>query len=260
MTGAPPRRGSGLPDVPDFGGAHAGHNNARITEILRWARDGRQSWLLAFFERRLAGSHAHDPQSELIAALSEAQLAASHEGLVLCCAAGRILYLNDAAKQILTTRRWLVEHEERLAGTTVAIDALLRRAMAAAFATSGSGVSTRLRIDAPANGEALLLRIAPLRLPDWNSAATPFVTVHLLRDDDAPLLDEANLIDWYRLSQAEARLAVAFATGISLADYAAAQGVTINTVRTLFARLKSKLDAVDQAAVVRKVLRVAMPQ
>jgi len=58
------------------------------------------------------------------------------------------------------------------------------------------------------------------------------------------------------LAPAEARLAVSLAEGRSLAEYAAARRVSINTVRTHLARLKSKLDCNTQAGVVRRVFEL----
>ena len=58
------------------------------------------------------------------------------------------------------------------------------------------------------------------------------------------------------LGPAEARLAVAIAEGFSLAEHAARTGVSINTVRTHLARLRSKLDCRTQAEVVRRVFQL----
>jgi DNA-binding CsgD family transcriptional regulator len=257
MTMGRSRRGPGLPDVPDFGGGLARLQDRRITEILTWARDNRQSWLLEFFDRRLNGAMAPDPQAELVAALTESQLAASSEGVVLTCDTGRILFLNHRARDILAKGAWLLIQDGHLKGASPKLDAALRRAIAATIRRGDDDSATRLRLEARSDGEPLLLRLASLRLPDSGTAMVPFVTIHIVRDDIAPALDEQSLIGWYALSPSEARLAIAFANGATLADYAASHGVTINTVRTLFSRLKAKMGAADQAAVVRKVLLAA---
>lgn len=250
-------RGPGLPDVPDFGGDLTNLQDRRVTEILTWARDNRQSWLLEFFDRRLSGASAPDPQAQLVAAMTESQLAASSEGVMLTCDNGRVLFVNHRAREILAAGRWILLHDGHLKGAAPKLDAALYRAITATTRNSDSDAETRLRLEARSDGEPLLLRLAPLRLPDSGTAVVPFVTIHMVRDDIASALDEQSLIGWYALSPSEARLAIAFANGATLADYAAAQGVTINTVRTLFARLKTKLGAADQAAVVRKVLLAA---
>jgi DNA-binding CsgD family transcriptional regulator len=248
------RRGPGLPNVPDFSGELTNLQDRRVTEILTWARDNRQSWLLEFFDRRLSGAVAPDPQAQLVAAMTESQLSASSEGVILTCNSGRVLFVNHRASEALETGRWLLMQDGHLKGATPKLDAALRRAIAATIRHDGGANTMRLRLEARSDGEPLLLRLAPLRLPDSGTAAVPFVTIHMVRDDIAPALDEQSLIGWYALSPSEARLAIAFANGATLADYAASHDVTINTVRTLFARLKTKLGAADQAAVVRKVL------
>jgi epsilon-lactone hydrolase len=257
MTEKRSRRGLGLPDVPDFSGPLSGMQDQRVTEILRWAQGTRQTWLFDFFERRLAGATTPDPQAELVAAMTEAHLAAAHEALLLTCEAGQILFANNLARDILAERRWLVEHDGRLKGANSASSAALRQALGAIAAPKVKGDNIRLRLDSSDDGPALLLRLAPLRVGHSDTHPRPFVTLHMLRDDADLTLDAQSLIGWYGLSHAEARLAIAFANGAALADYAAEQGVTINTVRTLFARLKTKLGAADQAAVVRKVLLAA---
>ena len=228
-----------------------------MTEILTWARDNRQSWLLEFFDRRLSGASAPNPQAELVAAMTENQLAAAADGVVLTCDNGRVLFINHRARDILAASRWILLQDGHLKGATPKLDAALYRAITATTRNSDSDGETRLRLEARSDGEPLLLRLTPLRLPDSGTAAVPFVTIHMVRDDIAPALDEASLIGWYALTRAEAQLAIAFTNGTTLADYAASHGVTINTVRTLFARLKTKLGAADQAAVVRKVLLAA---
>lgn len=257
MTARRSRRGPGLPGVPDFGGDLSRIQDRRVTEILSWARDNRQSWLLEFFDHRLAGATSPDPRAELVAAMTEAQLTAAHEALLLLCEAGRILFANQIAQSTLAERRWLVDHEGQLRGATPTIQVNFRRAIVAATGRSAADEAIHLRLIAPDDGEALLLRLAPLRLPGSATIARPFLTLHMLRDDAVPALDLASLTGWYGLSQAEARLAIAFANGTALGDYATENSITINTVRTLFARLKTKLGAADQAAVVRKVLRIA---
>lgn len=57
----------------------------------------------------------------------------------------------------------------------------------------------------------------------------------------------------YGLTPAEAEVALAIASGARLGEIAARRGVSLNTVRTLSARLRSKLNAHSQADVVRAV-------
>lgn len=257
MTVRRPGREKGLSDVPDFGGAMTGLHHNRVTQILRWARDNRQSWLLEFFDRRLAGADPRNPQTELVAALTEHRLTAANEGLVIACDGGRILFVNSMATELIASAAWLVEQDGHLKGATPTLDAKLHSAVTAALSAQEGDPPTWLRLEARRTGELLLLSLNRLQMADTDGTRPPFVTIYMLHEAASPELDEASLICWYGLSASEARLAVAFASGVTLAAYADSHGVTINTVRTLFARLKSKMGATDQAAVVRKVLLAA---
>lgn len=234
----------------------------RLADILAWAERHDQSWLTRFFRSRLAEGSRHDPRAEVVAAMLEARSGVSAEGLVLADTERSILFANSPARQLFALGRWLAVDEGRLRAIVPEWDHQLLAAMRAAAGdlrtmSAASRPATCLRLTSGDDGDALLIRLGTCPMPDTIANASPFVTMVLLRDDALIDLDGGNLIDCYGLSPAEARLAVAFANGHSLTDHARANRVSINTVRTQFAQIKVKLAAADQAAVVRKVLRVA---
>lgn len=233
----------------------------RVPQILDWADREEQAWLVRMFRERLANLGGQEPQLALVAALAGAQGRAAPDGLVITCDALAIIFADDKAKEILAHGDWLTLQDDRLGGATPDSLASLEATIAAVIARSQrgeAGVRVLLRLESKANGAQLFISATPLSLPEAQAAAMPFVVLRLLPDTQELGFDEACLIEWYRLTAAEARLAAAFAGGVSLADYARRHKLSINTVRTLFARLKVKLDAEDQGAVVRKVIVAAL--
>lgn len=224
----------------------------RVPELLDWAARTERTWLTDFFHTRLASLAAQEPREALIAAMAEAQGEYAPSGLILTCDTLALIFVDKKAREILGDGRWLIESEERLAGSFSDAQSRLEAGVSEALASVDSAVS--FRIEEPEEGNPLLVRAQAFLMPGSVESATPFVILRLLPDQPELPLDENCLIEWYGLTNAEAKLAVAFAGGEALAAYADRNGVSINTVRTLFSRLKTKLDAPDQAAVVRIVL------
>lgn len=230
--------------------------SSRIDAILDWTRRNEQSWLSAFVDQRLASGNIPDPRVAIVAAMAEAKEGGAGDGVVLVGGSGDVMFVDQAARELLDRRVWLEDKDGVLTGVVPAFDNGLR-ALIEEVLQLGRGERC-LRLDALGSGLPLFVRAGLLRLPEAGQQAAPFVILHL-RPEEAPLdLDQQCLGAWYGMTDAEARLAVAFASGMSLAEYGEVNAVSINTVRTLFARLKAKLDAPDQAAVVRKVLIAAL--
>ena len=62
------------------------------------------------------------------------------------------------------------------------------------------------------------------------------------------------LRDAFGLTPAEARLAIALAQGVRLADHAESVGISLNTVKTLLSRVFRKTETARQAELVRLLL------
>nr|WP_255720635.1 LuxR C-terminal-related transcriptional regulator [Acuticoccus kalidii] len=95
----------------------------------------------------------------------------------------------------------------------------------------------------------LIVTIA--RVPDNDSPIRLLVRV---REEAGPTLpDEKELQDQFSLTNAEARLAIALASGQSLRDYADVTGLTAHTVRSYMARVREKMKVHRQVDVVRLI-------
>lgn len=238
------------------------HMEKRIEEMFAWAKDHGPDWVWAFIEKRLDhGAVLTQEQIEhdwLAALFSDGPVPT-----LLLTASRYVLHANRAAYHELDAGGILARRSGRLVGASVALDKMLSEILRVPFRLSTSSSArpdeavVRGRLAAE-GGQALLLRGVRMDLADTDAIAPPVMMVRLIRDPaPVPEIDTLDLRVWFGLSPKEAELAAAFAGGVALADYARHANVSMATVRSQFAQIKSKLQAADQAAVVRKVLSAA---
>ena len=169
---------------------------------------------------------------------------------------GRILEANDRARDILLKRDGLRDEEGVLAAEIQGEDAELQRLLAHAlplYGVQGAGGSmkiTRRKARAP-----LVLEIHPVRkmgtdYRGWQVGALVLVVDPAARPRVDPDLAAAVL----GLTPTESRVAVALATGQTVAGIAAAPGCAESTVKTHLKRVYRKLGIRKQTELVRRVL------
>lgn len=96
--------------------------------------------------------------------------------------------------------------------------------------------------------------VAPVRM-DTLAGDSPAVAVVYLRGDRTSSADRhEQLVDLFALTPSEARLAWAMAQGQSIADAAAAQGLTVETARNYSKKIYAKTGASGQVDLVRHIL------
>lgn len=236
------------------------HMQQRIEEMFAWSKEHGPDWAWSFIEQRL--EHGALITQEQIEREWLARLFTdSGQATLLLTASRYVVHANRAAHNYLENGPYLRRRAGRLVGASRQVDDLLGDVLRLPFLPElerdALGVASLARIDIN-DGEVLLLRCHRLDAFEPGSPAPPVAVLRLLPDEALEIqIDAGELAVWYGLSPREAALAVRFAKGTSLADYAAEEGVSMATVRTQFAHLKGKLGAVDQAGVVRKVLSVA---
>jgi DNA-binding CsgD family transcriptional regulator len=76
---------------------------------------------------------------------------------------------------------------------------------------------------------------------------------------ETPVLEIDRVAQWFGLTPAEARLAVALAAGDTLSDYAALRAVSLNAVRFLLKGIFRKTGAASQAQLVAQLARLPAP-
>jgi DNA-binding CsgD family transcriptional regulator len=113
-----------------------------------------------------------------------------------------------------------------------------------------------LAVPKPSGGRALhLLAMPAMTSMEENFAAflsgKPSVLVMVSDPDQQSALPEDRLQAIFGLTPAEARLAAALASGMSVSDYAPQAGVTENTVRWTLKQVQAKTDCRRQADLVR---------
>ncbi|WP_262696456.1 helix-turn-helix transcriptional regulator [Kordiimonas aquimaris] len=165
----------------------------------------------------------------------------------------QLLFSNKAAMKTLQYQTDLYLEKGYLRGTSAEYDKLFKqkiRKICKANAASTKPHQT-LMLNRANDERGIFASIESIQLLDGKSAIAA-----LFFQDPAnlPNINTERLRGWYGLSKREAALATAFAQGMSLKDYAHTHGVSITTVRTQFAQVKTKMSAASQADVVRLTL------
>jgi len=236
------------------------HMEKRIDEMFAWSKDHGPDWVWTFIEKRIEhgalATQEHIEREWLGSLFSQ-----SLQPTLLLTASRYVVHTNRAALNYLENGPYLRRRGGRLVGISSEVELVLNEVLKEPFrpahAREMENTASLGRIEV-ADQRALFLRCHRLDAYGANAVAPPVAVLRLMEESDQDvLIDKACLVHWYGLSPREAMLASAFANGTSLTDYAAQERVSMATVRTQFAQIKSKLDARDQASVVRKVLSVA---
>jgi len=169
---------------------------------------------------------------------------------------GRIVDTNDLAREILLKCDGLSDTRGTLVAGSKKENEELRRLLAHALPRSGvhgAGGSmriTRRKVQAP-----LVLEVHPVRQMGMDDVALQVRAMVLVRDPAArPLVDPVLVARLLRLTPAEGRVAVAVATGQTLAGAANALGCAESTVRTHLKRVYRKQGLRKRSELVRRIL------
>src|SRR4051812_24159267 len=165
---------------------------------------------------------------------SSVGLLESFQGAALICDdCARLLTANGAARRLIEASDGIVLSGARLAATNPAQTQRLREAIAfAALATDSSGKpGMRMRLQRRRGRLALSLRLVPVGQLGSAIGDPRSVAMFITEPDAASPIDRAALTEAYGLAPREAELACMLASGASLADIAAATGLTVGTLR-----------------------------
>ncbi len=237
------------------------HMEPRIDAIFEWAREQGPSWIWPMIARRVEGG-ALVTQEQVEREWLRALFDREPVPMFVMSASRHVILANRRGAEFLEAPGPLALSGGRLvasAGPGSTEDAALDKVMAGLFAPAGEtddrgSRTAACRLDRA--GATCIVQCHRLHAPDDDAAAPPVVLARIVTAT-TPQPDPAILRMSYGLSEREADLAAAFAGGTTLEDYRAANGLSMATVRTHFARLKSKLGARDQADVVRLCLTAA---
>ncbi len=232
------------------------HTRDRVDQIFEWSRAHGPEWVWPFIQRRLKHG-ALVTQDQVERDWLTILFTQGSDAMLLLSASRHVLLSNKKALNLLAKQTPISLKNGRLFGTTERDNQALQEALDTLFKASPDTNNRAVRLEGVNDKIPTLLRAERLRQESKGRGVPPVVLLRLLTTPDALTIDEASLTTWYDLSQKEAELAAAFASGVSLTEFAAQNSVSITTVRTQFASLKTKLGASDQAAVVRYVLQAA---
>ncbi|SFP20890.1 regulatory protein, luxR family [Variovorax sp. PDC80] len=187
-------------------------------------------------------------------ATAEAAFEAFGEAMLLVNATGTVQHVSAHAAELLSHRSALRVHQGRLWHPA----ARARDALAATLARASApgGAPTRLLMPADRDSLACGLQFTKAQA-HLRVANEPLLLVRLHLPDRVQPLDAELLRGAFGLTPAEARVLVALVEGQTLKQHAAAQAVSINTVRTQLAALMDKMGCQRQIDLVRMALSVA---
>ena len=166
----------------------------------------------------------------------------------------RLLHANRAGQALLGEADGLVAGPGGLLAAAAGreLDAVLGRAVGTAGRPAASGM---LRLPRPSGAPALILLSMPIR-PEpgrfgLSRSGVPAAIVCIADPRQRPSLRQAELRALFGLTSAEAALATDLLAGDELRTIAARSGRTVNTLRSLLARLMAKTDTHRQSELVR---------
>jgi DNA-binding CsgD family transcriptional regulator/PAS domain-containing protein len=193
-----------------------------------------------------------------------ALMSAAFEGLptagFILDAAGRVLFANAAGRRLLVAGDGLAMSAGKLTAGHPQGAARIEQAIRQALPTTtvdGEGADATVAAIGRPSGKPHY-RIEFRALPRWSGVCRedPAAMVLAFVHDPAQTepLPETVLRDHYRLTAAEAAVAVAVASGTSLREYAERRSVSINTVRYQMKQILAKTDCRNQSDLVRLVI------
>ena len=170
-------------------------------------------------------------------------------GLIVCDRHGHLQFANPPADQELASERVLCRMGQRLRCTgseSSALDGALRKA-----ATKG----VRQLLTLANGGDSLMVAVVPLAM---DTDCEPMVMLVLGRRGACSALGLEMLSGVYGLTSAERRVLCGLVADISPRDIAVAGGVSLSTVRTQIASIRTKFGVRNIEGVLIRVAEVPM--
>lgn len=198
-------------------------------------------------------------QLDLHAHSAYAAIDALSTGVAMLTPQGTVQHLNPAAEAILGERDGLAVVQGRLSAARASDTAALGRLVARSCRWQAVPVGGALQLERPSGRRPLQLVFTPLSArsggpvgADLGAAALCLISGHERQMKDAQTL----LPQLFGFTRAETHLAVGLLDGLSIADFAAANGVSTNTAKTHLSGLFAKTGTHRQGELMA-VLRAA---
>jgi DNA-binding CsgD family transcriptional regulator len=171
-------------------------------------------------------------------------------GVIVTDKSGLVIEMNRAAEAIVGLQDGLVIRDGQFCARRVFETAKMAKLIAGAAAEGEARATAgRMLIGRCDDLPAYVLTVTPLRT-GLAVNGRPFAMIVVV-DPARHSPSEGALAEFFGLSPAEARIAVALLTGKRLSDIAAASGVQVTTVRTQLRSILRKVGAKRQSDLVR---------
>ena len=207
-------------------------------------------------------------QADLQVANSLASLERLATGVLLVAQPATVVFANRAAQRMLRAEdglrvRGLPHGGHRLEAETPAqheaLDAALRQIMLDGDLLHATHFGKALRVDRPSGLAPYVLRLSAL--PGHNEfgrdGTMPRAIVFLNDSAESPRIEPELLMELYRLSPAEARLAVTLSEGDELAEAAQRHGISPNTAKSQLQSIYAKTGTDNRARLTKLLLALA---
>jgi DNA-binding CsgD family transcriptional regulator/PAS domain-containing protein len=177
-------------------------------------------------------------------------------GVVMLGGAGRVVLVNRAAEQILSSRDGLTLRNKTLEAASGQQTTQLRALIAGAIAASrGERLSSGgpLAVSRPSLRRPLQVLVTPLRAvgaPFSLGTAAPCAAVFISDPELEPLTNDAILRQFFGLTPAETRLAILLLQHKSVEESAESLHISLNTARTHLKKLFEKTGTRRQSELV----------
>ncbi|TPI13613.1 hypothetical protein FJW06_12855 [Mesorhizobium sp. B4-1-3] len=175
------------------------------------------------------------------------------QGVLIVAASGEVLFANRTAEALLTEADGIRMEKSALRAARRADAAQFQRLIATAAERSDTagGVMALAR---PPPRRSLSVLVAPLKIESsWFVAGRPAAIVFVADPDSAPRTVQGQLRKLYRLTPAEAAVAIAIARGEGLQAAADELGISLTTARTHLQHVFEKTETRRQAELVRLI-------
>jgi DNA-binding CsgD family transcriptional regulator len=181
-------------------------------------------------------------------------------GIIIVASEHLVINLNSAAERIFRAGDGLCMRSGRIAATSTYTERELHRAIHDALAGERSTVrrGRSLTCDRPSGKRPYVIHVLPSHRPDADeSLRQPMALVVITDPEDEPEPAAALLRRLYRLTKAEAEVALRIMHGTDLKQISEELSVSLPTVRTHLQHVFDKTDTHRQAELVRLLLSLS---
>jgi DNA-binding CsgD family transcriptional regulator len=180
-------------------------------------------------------------------------------GLILLDRSARVLFANAAAQSLSEQA-----HALHLNSDVTALSSEHSRRLGDLIRAALSGASVRaMSVPLPGNGRPLLVLASPIRIADLDRSDIRYLrsaaAVLLICDPDRPSqIPAAWMMEAYGLTRAEVRVALAVASGMTIAHTARRLKISKNTIKTHLRRVYEKTGTRRQAEFSRLMATISL--